>query len=102
MGENFKAATTFRKSYLLLKENKKLFPDFDYNDIFLGVEEAVVGTVPDDYRWIATVFGMKGDVKRGVAKVDASVSYTHLDVYKRQGERIKEQKKRTCYAFCLR
>lgn len=71
MGENFKAATTFRKSYLLLKENKKLFPDFDYNDIFLGVEEAVVGTVPDDYRWIATVFGMKGDVKRGVAKVDA-------------------------------
>ncbi len=71
MGENFKAATTFRKSYILLKENKKRFPDFDFNDIFLGVEEAVVGTVPDDYKWIAAVFGMKGDVKKGVAKIDA-------------------------------
>lgn len=73
MGENFKAATTFRKSYLLLKENDRLFPDFDYNDIFLGVEEAVAGTVPDDYKWIAAIFGMKGDVKKGVAKLDAFV-----------------------------
>lgn len=73
MGENFKAATLFRKSYILLKENRKLFPDFDYNDVFLGVEEAVVGTVPDDYKWIASIFGLKGDVKRGVAKVGTFV-----------------------------
>lgn len=96
MGENFKAATTFRKSYVLLKENKKLFPSFDYNDIFLGVEEAVVGTVPDDYKWIASIFGMKGDVKKGVGKLegfvrkhnqqeplyyDALLFYTYLKFY---------------------
>ncbi|OSZ79324.1 hypothetical protein CAP35_14015 [Chitinophagaceae bacterium IBVUCB1] len=76
MGENFKAAANFRKSYLLLKENKKRYPAFAYNDIFFGLEEAVVGTVPDDYRWIASVFGLKGDVKKGIAKINQFVA-TH-------------------------
>lgn len=67
--ENLKAATNFRKSYLLLKENKRLFPSFEYNNIFLGIEEATVGAMPDNYKWIASVFGVKGDVKDGVAKV---------------------------------
>ena len=76
MGENFKAATTFRKSYMLLKENKRRFPDFDYNNIFLGLEEAVAGTVPDDYKWIASIFGLKGNVKKGVAKIQNFIT-TH-------------------------
>lgn len=78
MGENFKAATTFRKSYILLKENKKRFPNFEYNNIFLGLEEAVTGTVPDDYRWIAGIFGLKGNVKKGVEKLQSFVR-THSD-----------------------
>jgi len=76
MGENLKAATNFRKSYVLLKENSKQFPSFEYNDIFFGLEQAVVGTVPDDYRWIVAVFGLKGDVKKGVAKISRFVA-TH-------------------------
>jgi hypothetical protein len=68
-GENFKAATTFRKSFLLLKENNKLFPNFPQNKIFMGVEEAVVGTIPSDYQWLATIFGMKGNVKNGISKM---------------------------------
>ena len=64
-GENLRAATTFRRSYILLKENQKLFPAFEYNNVFLGLEQAVVGAVPEDYRWLASIFGMKGNVKRG-------------------------------------
>ena len=67
--ENFKAATNFRKSYMLLQENKKLFPSFKYNDIFLGIEEATVGAMPDNYKWVASIFGMKGNVQAGVNKV---------------------------------
>ena len=59
-GENLKAATSFRRSFLLLKENNRLFPGFPQNKIFLGVEEAVVGTIPEDYQWLASIFGMKG------------------------------------------
>ena len=68
-GENLKAAATFRKSFLLLKENSRLFPGFDYNDIFFGLEEAVIGTVPGDYQWLVSIFGMKGNVKKGIAKL---------------------------------
>jgi hypothetical protein len=73
-GENFKAATTFRKSFLLLKENNKMFPDFPQNKIFMGVEEAVVGTIPSDYQWLAAIFGMKGNVKNGISKINSFLS----------------------------
>ncbi len=66
-GENLKAAATFRKSFLLLKENEKLFPDFPQNKIFLGLEEAIVGTVPENYQWLASILGMQGSVKKGVS-----------------------------------
>lgn len=67
--ENLKAATHFRRSFILLKENRELYPSFEYNDIFFGIEEAAVGAIPDNYKWIASIFGMKGSMKSGAAKV---------------------------------
>lgn len=69
LGENFKAATLFRKSFQLLKENRQKFPDFTYNNVFLGMEEAAVGTIPEDYKWLAAVLGMKGNVRNGHNKL---------------------------------
>lgn len=68
--EQLKAAFNFRKSYLLLRENKELFPSFDYTNIFLGIEEATVGSIPDNYKWVASLFGMKGNVRKGVNTVE--------------------------------
>jgi predicted negative regulator of RcsB-dependent stress response len=68
-GENFAAGTDFRKSFILLKDNHKKFPNFTYNQILLGVEEAVVGTIPDNYKWISSLLGMKGDVRKGIGKL---------------------------------
>lgn len=68
-GENLKAANTFRKSYQLIKENLDLFPDFLQNYIFLGMQEAVVGTIPDEYKWLASIFGMKGNIRKGMEKM---------------------------------
>ncbi|PSK89495.1 tetratricopeptide repeat protein [Taibaiella chishuiensis] len=67
--ENFSAGTAFRKSFLTLKDNRKKFPDFRYNQVLLGVEETVVGTIPDSYKWITNILGMRGDVKRGVGQI---------------------------------
>lgn len=67
--EYFSAGTDFRKSFLLLKENQKLFPAFRNNQVLLGVEQALVGTIPDNYKWISSLLGMKGDVKKGVSQV---------------------------------
>lgn len=76
MGENFKAATTFRRSYLLAKENQRLFPKFKQNNIILGVQETAAGTIPDDYQWLAAIFGLKGSVAKGMEKLSGFVRDT--------------------------
>lgn len=77
MGENLKAASLFRRSYLLLKENNELFPGFEYNNVYLGLEKAALGAIPDEYKWIASIFGMKGDVKKGVGMLATFVNGHH-------------------------
>src|SRR5690606_35875735 len=63
------AATNMRKSYLLLKENAQQHPNFIYNNIIYGLEEAVLGTFPDKYKWISSVLGMSGSVISGTNKI---------------------------------
>ncbi|GAA4465590.1 hypothetical protein GCM10023093_18070 [Nemorincola caseinilytica] len=75
-GEQYKAAFNFRKSYALLKENQRLYPDLEYNNIIAGLLEAVVGSLPGSYKWLASVFGMKGSVQKGTEKLGAFLS-TH-------------------------
>lgn len=72
-GEQYKAALHFRKSFALLRENQKLFPSFEYNNIISGLQEAVVGSLPDSYKWLAAVFGMKGSIKTGTDKLGTFV-----------------------------
>lgn len=67
--DNFKAANNFRKSFSLLKDNRSVHPRFEYDDIFFGIEEAAIGAIPDNYKWIAAIFGMRGDVKSGTARI---------------------------------
>lgn len=68
-GDQFHAATSFRRSYLLLKENAARFPQFAQNAILLGAEEAVAGTIPDQYGWLMKIFGMKGSLKAGLNRL---------------------------------
>ena len=66
-GEQLKAALKFRKCFALLKDNEKLFPSFEYNQYIASMQEAVVGSLPGSYKWIAAVFGYKGNIKKGMA-----------------------------------
>ncbi|KXK43101.1 MAG: Tetratricopeptide TPR_1 repeat-containing protein [Bacteroidetes bacterium OLB11] len=60
------AAWDFRRAFLIFKENKKKYPDFAYNNIFIGAQEAVISTIPNGYKWISKIFGMKGNMKNGM------------------------------------
>jgi len=73
-GDYFRAALSFRRSYVLIRENKRLFPAFTPNDVFYGLAETVAGTIPDDYKWLATILGMKGNVNRGIARIVAYIN----------------------------
>jgi hypothetical protein len=68
-GAQLKAATSFRKSFILLRENKELFPHFAENNVLLGLEEALAGAIPEQYQWIGTLFGVKGNVGNGIQKI---------------------------------
>ncbi len=68
--ENLKAANYLRKSFALVKDNRKRFPDFEYNDVFYGIKEASMGAIPDNYKWVASIFGIKGDIRKGVGKLE--------------------------------
>ncbi|MBL7717412.1 MAG: hypothetical protein JNL72_01145 [Flavipsychrobacter sp.] len=81
-GDNMKAAFQFRKSFALLKENKSRFPNFDYNNIYLGLEQSVAGAIPDKFKWLASMFGIKGDVKKGSALITRFLNdHTYDDLF---------------------
>jgi predicted negative regulator of RcsB-dependent stress response len=73
LGNLYHEAIYFRKSFALLKENKKLFPAFEYNTVFGGLQEAVSGSLPGNYKWLAGLFGLSGSVKTGAAQLAAFV-----------------------------
>ncbi len=75
-GEQYKAAMNFHRSFALLEENERLFPAFEYNHVFTGLEQAVIGSLPGNFKWIASMFGMKGDIKKGTAQLTTFIN-TH-------------------------
>ena len=68
-GHVWDAGWDFRKAYQLLKENKKLYPAFSPNDLMFGALQAVIGTVPKGYKWLANILGMKGSLTEGMRTV---------------------------------
>lgn len=73
----WQAAWDFRRSFLLFQENKKRFPQFKYQDIFIGAQQAVISTIPAGYRWITSILGLKGDMKTGMHLLSAGLTNTN-------------------------
>lgn len=68
-GETWSAAWDIRRSYLLIKENRKAFPAFTPNNLLYGGIEAIVGTIPQGYKWLAGILGLKGSITEGMQLV---------------------------------
>ncbi len=50
-----------KSAYKLLEKNQKRFPDFVANKKSLAIMHAMIGTVPDNYRWgVKLLSGMDG------------------------------------------
>jgi len=73
-GKMWDAGWDFRRAYQLIKENRKEFSTFAPNDLMYGALEAIVGTMPKGYKWIASLFGMKGSMKDGMKTVRGFVN----------------------------
>lgn len=69
-GKMWDAGWEFRRSFLLIRSNKKQFPGFVPNDLLYGSLEAAIGTIPKGYKWIAGLFGMRGSLTDGMKTVN--------------------------------
>ena len=66
-GERWSAGWDFRKAFSIIKENRKKFPAFVPNNMIYGPMQVVAGTIPDGYKWLAGLFGIKGSISSGMA-----------------------------------
>ncbi|MFH1118992.1 MAG: hypothetical protein V1775_04160 [Bacteroidota bacterium] len=67
-GEYLTSAIELNRSYRQLTLNKERFPDFSPNDAALGLLHVLIGSVPDNYKWIAESLSFHGTVKQGMGE----------------------------------
>jgi tetratricopeptide (TPR) repeat protein len=73
------AALELNRAYRLLKENKKKFPKFQLNNKSLGLLHVLIGTIPDSYKWVSNILGIKGTINQGVSELKSFYNLTYSD-----------------------
>lgn len=73
-GEYLSGAKSIRSSYNLLKDNRKEYPDFIYNNKYLGVLHVMIGAIPEEYKWLSALLGFNGTHKEGMKELSELAS----------------------------
>lgn len=94
-GEYMNAIFEIRTAYKALEENQNRFPYFIANKKSLGVLYALIGSVPDKYKWGVTLLGMDGSVEKGINYLKETVEYGKKNDFTYHEETV------TIYAFLL-
>ena len=77
--EYFTAALELKSAYSLLKKNEQKFPEFDLNKKGLGVLYSLIGSIPDDCKWVVSLIGMEGGVNMGLSELDYLIEKSKTD-----------------------
>ena len=92
-------ATAFfetNKAFRLLTKNAQLFPEFLPNKKNLGILHAMVGTIPDNYKWAIEWFSnMEGTIEQGRGELEEVIAYAA------ENEFIYETEIYVYYAYLL-
>ncbi|HLN52903.1 MAG TPA: tetratricopeptide repeat protein [Lentimicrobium sp.] len=78
-GEYVQAALDIKKAYTLFEENLRKFPQFKPNKAGIGLLYVLVGSIPDSYKWVPGIFGMQGNVKKGIGLLHETILYNPPD-----------------------
>lgn len=68
--DNWDAAWDFRRSFVQSKECGEAFPGFSPAQMLSGAMEVVAGTIPDGYKWLSSLLGIRGTVTGGMQRLD--------------------------------
>jgi len=64
------------KAFKLLTENAKKYPDFMPNKKDLGILHAMVGTIPDNYKWAVQAFSsLDGTIEQGREELEEVIAH---------------------------
>lgn len=69
------AAWDLRQAYLQYLSNARRYPDFLPNKKTLGALQVLIGSVPDSYKFFLNIIGMRGDIKTGMANLNAAANH---------------------------
>lgn len=69
-GNNWDAGWEFRRSFLQSKENQQKFPAFQPTIMLSGTMQVVAGTIPDGYKWLSSLLGIKGNITQGMQQLE--------------------------------
>ena len=90
------AYTEVNRAYKLLEKNLELFPEFKGSLKSLGVIHAIVGTIPDNYKWGLKLIGsLDGTIAQGKEELEQVIAYS------RQSDFLFKDETLVSYAFLL-
>jgi tetratricopeptide (TPR) repeat protein len=69
-GHEVKAAWNIIQAYRLLEENQKLFPQFTPNLKSLGCLHILIGSIPENQKWVTGFLGLKGNIQQGLKELE--------------------------------
>jgi hypothetical protein len=93
-GDQLSSLSDIKQGYALLEENQRKHPYFVANKKSLGFIHALVGNVPDDYRWaLRAAGGMSGTVEQGLRELDEVLAYA------RNNDFVFEEETLVAYSF---
>ncbi|HWB62159.1 MAG TPA: hypothetical protein VG603_01520 [Chitinophagales bacterium] len=87
-GEYMNAVFGIRRAFKMLEQNRKKFPGFRANEKSLGVLYALLGSVPDKYKWGVTLLGMEGNVPQGMGYLSGLMEYSNHNDFIYRNETI--------------
>lgn len=64
-GKEMSASWDVIRAYKLLADNQKCFPDFLPTYKSLGTLHVMIGSVPNNYMWVANLLGLHGNIRQG-------------------------------------
>ncbi|WP_238806291.1 tetratricopeptide repeat protein [Emticicia aquatica] len=68
-GHEIKASYNVIQAYRLLEENQQLFPNFLPNQKSLGCLHVLIGSVPENQKWISNLIGLRGNIQQGLQEL---------------------------------
>lgn len=77
MGDEFSAFWNLKQAYNIANENIENYPDFIPSYKTIGLLHVLFGVFPDKYNWLLSLFGIEGDVEKGLIELDKVNNSSH-------------------------